>query len=77
MLATDASVDGLYADFPCIDFSRAVLATRPANLAVLPVRGVRWSDLGTPRHLLETLVWMGHRPAWLGAVSAEVVRGPA
>jgi mannose-1-phosphate guanylyltransferase len=77
MLAADTSVDGLYADLPSINFSRAVLATRPANLAVLPVRGVRWSDLGTPRHLLETLEWVGHRPAWLGAVSAEVVRGPA
>ena len=41
MLATgEASPDRLYASLPPVDFSRAVLATRPTNLAVLPVEGV-------------------------------------
>lgn len=34
------------------DFSRDVLARRPSQLAVLPVRGVGWSDLGTPSRAL-------------------------
>jgi hypothetical protein len=37
------------------DFSRVVLAARPSNLAVLPVRGVAWTDLGDPRRVLATL----------------------
>jgi mannose-1-phosphate guanylyltransferase len=37
------------------DFSREVLAARPPNLAVLPVRGVAWTDLGDPRRVLATL----------------------
>jgi mannose-1-phosphate guanylyltransferase len=34
------------------DFSRDVLAACPSELAVLPVRGVGWSDLGTPSRVL-------------------------
>jgi mannose-1-phosphate guanylyltransferase len=77
MLATGEPPDRLYAGLPSTSFSHAVLARRPANLAVLPVRGVRWSDLGTPRLLLETLMWTGHRPVWLDAVAAEAVPEPA
>jgi mannose-1-phosphate guanylyltransferase len=77
MLAKGGSTDRLYAGLPSTSFSRTVLATQPANLGVLPVRGVRWSDLGTPRRLLEAVTWSGHRPAWLDAVAAEVVSKPA
>ena len=44
--------DAIYARTPSRDFSREVLATRPPNLAVLPVHGVEWTDLGDPRRLL-------------------------
>jgi mannose-1-phosphate guanylyltransferase len=42
----------VYGRTPSRDFSREVLAARPPNLAVLPVRGVEWTDLGDPRRVL-------------------------
>jgi mannose-1-phosphate guanylyltransferase len=42
----------LYARLPASDFSRQVLVARPGDLAVLPVRGVTWSDLGHPDRVL-------------------------
>jgi mannose-1-phosphate guanylyltransferase len=41
-------LEDLYAGLPAIDFSRAVLSAAPETLAVLPVKGVEWSDLGDP-----------------------------
>jgi mannose-1-phosphate guanylyltransferase len=41
-------IENLYAGLPTIDFSRTVLAAAPGALAVLPVKGVEWSDLGDP-----------------------------
>lgn len=41
-------LEDLYAGLPVTDFSRTVLAPRPDALAVLPVKGVEWSDLGDP-----------------------------
>ncbi len=43
-----AQIEDLYAGLPATDFSRAVLAAAPEALAVLPVKGVGWSDLGDP-----------------------------
>jgi len=45
----------VYARIPPIDFSSQVLAARPASLAVLPVSGVAWNDLGNPGRVLATL----------------------
>ncbi|HWC02301.1 MAG TPA: sugar phosphate nucleotidyltransferase [Methylomirabilota bacterium] len=45
----------VYARIPARDFSREVLAPRPPNLAVLPVRGVEWTDLGDPRRAVTVL----------------------
>ena len=36
------------------DFSRDVLQPRPGNLAVLPVTGIEWNDLGEPARVLAT-----------------------
>jgi mannose-1-phosphate guanylyltransferase len=44
----------VYARIPPIDFSSQVLASRPGSLAVLPVEGVAWSDLGSPGRVLAT-----------------------
>jgi mannose-1-phosphate guanylyltransferase len=44
----------LYCGLPSIDFSRQVLTARPDRLAVLPVRGVLWNDLGDPERVLAT-----------------------
>jgi mannose-1-phosphate guanylyltransferase len=60
-LGEDEAVRALYARLPEANFSREVLARRPANLAVLPVRGVEWSDLGEPRRVLARLAGAGSR----------------
>ena len=36
------------AGVPAFDFSKQVLQVKPADLAVLPVSGVEWDDLGDP-----------------------------
>jgi mannose-1-phosphate guanylyltransferase len=58
------SLQRLYSQLPTTDFSRQVLATRPANLAVLALDGVQWSDLGAPRRVMATLARLGVQPAW-------------
>jgi len=45
----DETIRRLYADLAAADFCAQVLAKFPVNLAVLPVVGVSWSDLGEPR----------------------------
>ncbi len=47
-----AVAEAVYHRLPSADFSRGVLAPNPALLAVLPVRGVEWSDLGHPERVL-------------------------
>jgi hypothetical protein len=51
-------------------FAADVLAARPANLAVLPVTGVQWSDWGRPARVLSTLAGLGIRPDWAERVMA-------
>lgn len=60
----DDGVRRVYSRLPSIDFSGQVLATRPANLAVLPLAGVEWSDLGEPGRVMATLARLGARPQW-------------
>jgi len=62
--AEGRAVARLYAGLPAINFSDRVLATHPANLAVLPVTGVTWSDWGQPRRVLATLARLGVEPEW-------------
>lgn len=49
----------LYARLTAADFSRQILATRPPNLAVLPVTGVEWSDLNHPERAGRALAQAG------------------
>jgi mannose-1-phosphate guanylyltransferase len=44
----------LYAGLPLVDFSRQVLQARPERLAVLPVAGLGWNDLGDPARVRST-----------------------
>ncbi len=48
------ALERLYCGLPSVDFSRHVLTARPDILAVLPVRGVHWNDLGDPERGLAT-----------------------
>ena len=45
-------VESIYRNLATTDFSKNVLSGRPERLAVLPVRGVAWSDLGRPERVL-------------------------
>ena len=64
------AVRELYSRIPSTNFSRQVLTTRPANLAVLPVSGVGWCDLGQPLRVLTTLARAGIRPEWAQPAAA-------
>jgi mannose-1-phosphate guanylyltransferase len=60
----------LYRSLASMNFSEAVLESRPTNFAVLPVRGVVWSDWGEPARVLRTLGRLGIRPPWAGLATA-------
>ncbi len=55
-------VGDLYDRLPAADFSRDVLQRTPANLTVLPVTGIGWTDLGEPRRVMDLLNRMGQQP---------------
>lgn len=57
-----AALERLYCGLPAVDFSRQVLTVRPDRLAVLPVRGVHWNDLGDPERVLATRQWAQTMP---------------
>ncbi len=63
----ESRVKALYTRLQSVDFSSEIIAKVPVNLAVLPVRGVNWSDLGEPARVMDTLVRMGQRPRWAAA----------
>jgi mannose-1-phosphate guanylyltransferase len=67
----ERAVRTAYSGLGSIGFSDAVLAARPANLATLPVHGVRWSDWGHPRRVLATLDELGIEPEWAERASLE------
>lgn len=54
----------LYRDLPASSFSEQILGRCPANLAVLPVHDVAWSDWGRPERVLATFASLGVSPAW-------------
>lgn len=56
------AVEKLYARIPDTNFSQSVLSKRPGNLAVLPVVGLKWNDLGKPQRVLSTLADIGIEP---------------
>jgi mannose-1-phosphate guanylyltransferase len=62
----------VYARTPSRDFSRDVLAARPPNLAVLPVRGVEWTDLGDPRRALAAMSRARFGREWAGRPLARL-----
>jgi mannose-1-phosphate guanylyltransferase len=66
--AEGAAARRTYDGLASSSFSVDVLATRPSHLAVLPVRGVAWSDWGHPERVMATLAGLGIRPAWADRV---------
>lgn len=66
-LGTDGEeweIQALYDQLPSTNFSQQVLTRRPADIAVLPVNGVRWSDWGEPSRVLSDLLRMGKDFDW-------------
>jgi len=49
-----AAARSAYAGIGSVDFSQRVLQSDPSSLAVLPVTGLDWSDLGSPERVLST-----------------------
>jgi mannose-1-phosphate guanylyltransferase len=64
----DDAVDRVYGMLPTVSFSDHVLAFAVKHLATIRVKGVEWSDWGSPRRVLASLERAGRRPAWLGRV---------
>jgi mannose-1-phosphate guanylyltransferase len=50
----DGLLGRLYAELPATDLSRDVLQRYPADLAMLPVTGLGWNDLGDPGRVVAT-----------------------
>ena len=58
-----------YALAPTANFSRAILQTSPARLAVSRLPRLTWSDWGTPDRVLRSLASAGISPPWLREVT--------
>jgi len=63
----EETVRRLYAHLRPSDFSRHVLESATANLSVLPVSNVGWSDLGEPNRVAKVLASLGIRQKWAAA----------
>lgn len=72
------AVEQTYLPMRAANFSRDVLERSVASLLVLPIRGVLWSDWGTPERVVRTLRRMGATPQWLaGWVAHPAATGRA
>ena len=58
------AVQQAYALMPRANFSRSILEPAPPCLAVSQLPGVTWSDLGSPRRVLQVLRKLGMAPSW-------------
>jgi len=66
-------LDSAYRSIPPIDFSRDVLASRPAHLLVIRDAASGWTDLGNPKRVFAALERERIAPAWLVAIrGAEI-----
>ncbi len=64
------AVERLYDAAPVRSFAYDVLASCPVNLAVMPVRGVAFTDLGETCRVLDAARRIGLTPKWADAASA-------
>ena len=59
----DEAARAVYRRLPSTDLSRHVFQARAGSLAVLPVSGVSWTDLGDPSRVHEAQTRLGWQPA--------------
>lgn len=64
-------LDAAYPGLPLIDISREVFSPRPSQLLVFRDNESGWTDLGTPKRVLDTLVRNGIEPDWLSHLSSR------
>ncbi len=50
----ETAINKLYEKLPEINFSKEILTKSAKSLTVIPVKGSKWSDLGSPRRVLST-----------------------
>ena len=60
-----------YERMPKANFSRAVLETCPDSLAVARLPRLAWTDLGSPRRVIEVMDRLGIRPPWADRLTAS------
>jgi mannose-1-phosphate guanylyltransferase len=58
-IAGRAAWPEMYGALPCSDFSREVLTALPSRLAVMPLPGAGWTDLGHPFRVLDVMAVHG------------------
>jgi mannose-1-phosphate guanylyltransferase len=64
------AVDKVYLDAPERSFAHDILTSCPVNLAVMPVRGVAFTDLGEAHRVLDTARRIGITPKWMAQAAA-------
>ena len=60
-----------YERMPKANFSRSVLEACPDSLAVARLPRLAWTDLGSPRRVIEVMDRLGIRPPWADRLSAS------
>jgi mannose-1-phosphate guanylyltransferase len=65
------AIDTLYSRLSPSNFSDEVLSRRPEDLAVLPVTGLAWSDLGEPTRVFACIARSRQRPQWAATDVAQ------
>ena len=63
----EQTVHRLYEGLASTDFSREVLESAAADLAVLPVSDIGWTDLGEPARVTKALDSLGIQQRWAAA----------
>lgn len=66
----ESGLSASYRSIAPIDFSRDVLATQSDRLLVIRDAASRWTDLGRPSRVLETIACEGLAPNWLRLIGA-------
>lgn len=60
-----------YERMPKANFSRSVLEACPDSLAVARLPRLAWTDLGSPRRVMEVMDHLGIRPPWADRLTAS------
>jgi mannose-1-phosphate guanylyltransferase len=74
LLEGNPELGQLYDKIPPVDFSKAVLMREPERLVVMRDAGSGWTDLGSPRRVLDVLNRQGEWPFLTDRLTALPVR---